>query len=320
MRRGGPTPGVPKVIPGLNEAIIARYPTEGPGPIASEFGIPVECVISRASYRGVKIVNRGVASGLWRKRGAEANRKRSLARKERYGSDPDYRDSVIRRSKAWAAENPEKHLLRSARCRARNESAPFAITESDIEIAGLCPVLGTPMAPDDMRHRDSRPSLDRIVPSLGYMPGNVAVISYRANILKSDGSADEFNLIARWMRGEVYPSSTYQCCPFARERSKRMLIHARHRARRGSIPCDLTIGDVRIPVACPALGIPIEVDLDIQGHSSPTLDRMDPALGYVSGNVSVISWRANNLKRDATLEEIERIAAWIEAARGGKGR
>jgi hypothetical protein len=37
----------------------------------------------------------------------------------------------------------------------------------------------------------SSPSIDRIRPELGYVPGNVRVISMRANQIKSNASADE---------------------------------------------------------------------------------------------------------------------------------
>jgi hypothetical protein len=36
-----------------------------------------------------------------------------------------------------------------------------------------------------------------------------------------------------------------------------------------------------------------------------------PSLGYVRGNVEVISWRANSLKRDGTLDEMEKLVMWM---------
>jgi hypothetical protein len=41
--------------------------------------------------------------------------------------------------------------------------------------------------------------------------------------------------------------------------------------------------------------------------NSPTIDRIDPRLGYVPGNVHVVSHRANRIKNNATLEEFEKI-------------
>ena len=46
---------------------------------------------------------------------------------------------------------------------------------------------------------------------------------------------------------------------------------------------------------------------------SPSLDRIVPELGYVKGNIRVISNRANHLKSDATLEEHRKILLDAEA-------
>ncbi len=48
-------------------------------------------------------------------------------------------------------------------------------------------------------------------------------------------------------------------------------------------------------------------------NASPSIDRIDPGAGYVLGNVALLCWRCNNLKRDATAEELETIAAWMRS-------
>ena len=61
----------------------------------------------------------------------------------------------------------------------------------------FCPVLGIALQPNDKAGPiDSSPSLDRIAPSLGYVPGNVRVISFRANRLRADATAAELRLVA----------------------------------------------------------------------------------------------------------------------------
>ena len=40
---------------------------------------------------------------------------------------------------------------------------------------------------------------------------------------------------------------------------------------------------------------------------SPSLDRIFPESGYTKGNVRVISWRANWIKNNSTIEEIEKL-------------
>lgn len=91
-----------------------------------------------------------------------------------------------------------------------------------------------------------------------------------------------------------------------------LLRGARHRAKRAGLPFELTEADVVVPSHCPVLGIPLVVGRS-RGpkDQSPTLDRLDPALGYVRGNVAVISWKANTIKSNGTPEEHERIAAWM---------
>lgn len=46
-------------------------------------------------------------------------------------------------------------------------------------------------------------------------------------------------------------------------------------------------------------------------NASPSIDRFVPRLGYVLGNVSLICWRCNNLKRDATADELETVVVWM---------
>ena len=56
---------------------------------------------------------------------------------------------------------------------------------------------------------------------------------------------------------------------------------------------------------CPVLGIEFDYTADgvIGRDNKPTLDRVDNRRGYVSGNVRIISWRANSLKSNGTYEE-----------------
>lgn len=87
-----------------------------------------------------------------------------------------------------------------------------------------------------------------------------------------------------------------------------MLAGAKLRAKKRGLEFVLTKDDIEIPVNCPILGIPIERNIGSGFHnSSPSLDRINNKLGYTKDNVRVISNRANLLKCDATLEELELI-------------
>lgn len=101
----------------------------------------------------------------------------------------------------------------------------------------------------------------------------------------------------------------------ARKRKARpelfMLQNARHRAKERGQPCTITEQDIVVPTHCPLLGLPLEVQAGILAHNSPSLDRIDPALGYVPGNVWVISHRANSMKNDARPAELLAFAEAI---------
>jgi hypothetical protein len=87
-----------------------------------------------------------------------------------------------------------------------------------------------------------------------------------------------------------------------------MLIKARTRAKARKVLFDLSVDDIRIPKRCPILGIPIL--LDGPADNLPSLDRIDNDQGYVRGNVHVVSWRANDLKRTATFKELVLLGKW----------
>lgn len=92
----------------------------------------------------------------------------------------------------------------------------------------------------------------------------------------------------------------------------RMLTAARFRAKQNDLPFDLTLNDIEIPTHCPILNIELRSVLGKGPKaSSPSLDKLIPELGYVKGNVNVISHRANTLKGDATVAELESLAQWI---------
>ena len=95
--------------------------------------------------------------------------------------------------------NPEKVLLSRARYRARKQGIPFEITLEDIPVPKRCPALGIKLAWGKKHVRPNSPSIDKIKPELGYVPGNVVVISHRANRIKNDATVTELRKIARWM-------------------------------------------------------------------------------------------------------------------------
>lgn len=92
----------------------------------------------------------------------------------------------------------------------------------------------------------------------------------------------------------------------------RMYAHAKKRAQEQCIPFTITLDDIIIPEFCPVLGVRLECNTGSAGWNSPSLDKLIPSLGYVKGNINVISQRANTLKSDAHAKELRAVADWLE--------
>jgi len=98
----------------------------------------------------------------------------------------------------------------------------------------------------------------------------------------------------------------------AGRRDREWLLSIRRRASQNGIPFDLTEDCLVLPPICPVLGIPIKQGLIGTHPNSAQVDRFDNSKGYVKGNVRIISGRANYLKRDATLQELEAIVSYMK--------
>jgi hypothetical protein len=94
--------------------------------------------------------------------------------------------------------NLQKQMLASAKSRAKKKNIPFNLELSDIKIPQFCPLLGMELQRNKNGEcRDTSPSLDRKTPELGYVKGNVWVISQKANMMKNNGTIDEFLKISK---------------------------------------------------------------------------------------------------------------------------
>lgn len=94
---------------------------------------------------------------------------------------------------------------------------------------------------------------------------------------------------------------------------KELFRAAKARAKRKQLPFDLKPEFLTLPTHCPVLGIPLSVGTRQNKQNSFSLDRIIPEKGYVLGNVLVISHRANTLKMNATVEELEAVLNYLRA-------
>lgn len=115
----------------------------------------------------------------------------------------------------------------------------------------------------------------------------------------------------KWRQANPNKVHTYNLDERSRLRST--LNQMRRRAHKKGIDFSLTLEDLVIPEVCPVLHLPLLRTLDGRSDNSPSFDRVDNAKGYTKDNVQVISWRANRLKSDATVEDLYALIAYMQS-------
>ena len=93
---------------------------------------------------------------------------------------------------------------------------------------------------------------------------------------------------------------------------KIMIQNSKARAKRVDMEFTIEESDIIVPKYCPVLGIPLYRCKQENWNNSPSIDRIDNSKGYIKGNVVVVSRRANILKKDATIEELQKIAEFYK--------
>ncbi len=94
-------------------------------------------------------------------------------------------------------------------------------------------------------------------------------------------------------------------------RDSRSLSNIKRRAKQKGIEFNLELEDISGVVVCPVFGFELERSNGNASKRSPSVDRIDPNKGYTKDNIQVISQLANNMKQDATPEQLLMFADWI---------
>lgn len=115
--------------------------------------------------------------------------------------------------KKYKKNNPflARHVKMKASCKQRN--IPYDLDEIYLKQiwTGYCPITGAELvwtSEHEERNVPNAAELDRFIPSLGYIKGNVSWISRRMNNLKGDGSIEDFKKILDWMQSWKEPTLT----------------------------------------------------------------------------------------------------------------
>lgn len=119
----------------------------------------------------------------------EKNKEKALAYGHQYRRDNP--EKVKQSVRNYQKAHPERVLWAGAKDRARLKGLPFEITPEDIlecieGVGPTCPITGEPFKKGKGKSCPQSMSLDRVIPALGYVRGNIRIISVRANTIKQD--------------------------------------------------------------------------------------------------------------------------------------
>ena len=249
-------------------------------------------------------------------------------------------------AKNFANQDLRTRLYYGAKNRAKHKGIGFKLSIDDIVIPEKCPVLGVRLksgagnGTQSVAKLEASPTLDRVDDSKGYTPDNICVISLRANNLKRDASLYELRCLAYSMSkpcddlivdhsslmNEITAKATKNAdCSasmkdyYKRDHRQKLLTAIRKRGKIYGYDGSIVAEDLVIPRYCPILGIELfpSVGKGVKTldnfYHSPSVDRINSYKGYTKDNVQVVSFRANCLKRDASLWEIRALVSYMES-------
>lgn len=96
-----------------------------------------------------------------------------------------------------------KVLYNSAKKRAKDKNLEFSITLDDIILPINCPILNIELKFNEGKAMDNSYSIDRIDSNKGYIKGNIQIISFKANTIKSNASLNEIKMVYEYMKNEL---------------------------------------------------------------------------------------------------------------------
>lgn len=157
--------------------------------------------------------------------------------KDRYHSDPEYRERMLnsakkyhkkkretdpdylksrseynkanaayfnKKAKQYNSERPFHYAFIRLRQRAKKANIPFNLTEEYLVSiwTGMCSIFNTELClPYNSESQDpNKATIDKVIPELGYIMGNIHWVSNKANIIKSFGTINDHQLIVDYMK------------------------------------------------------------------------------------------------------------------------
>jgi hypothetical protein len=145
------------------------------------------------------------------------NRERINANAKRYlDKHPEAREKLRKRGRTYYHSHVEEQHTRASQWRQKNTSVcllgdirkrvikfclPFDVDAKYLDSirpqGDICPLLGIKMVQNKGVLKDNSITIDRLIPELGYIKGNVLWCCYKANRMKNNATLDELKLLTK---------------------------------------------------------------------------------------------------------------------------
>ena len=133
------------------------------------------------------------------------NKEKRVASSKKYRQDN--KEKIAESVKKYRQDNKEKVVVRSTKTRANKNNIPFDIDEDYIKKIwpkhNRCPIFKIKLEQSNLYAGDQSPSLDRIIPKLGYVKGNVQIMSNKANRIKNNATFEELIIIGKYYERQL---------------------------------------------------------------------------------------------------------------------
>ena len=246
-----------------------------------------------------------------------------------------YENGGINRRRQSREKGIIKELYGDTKRRSKLNNFEFDLTleyfESIFPKNNICPIRNIEMHVGSRYNRDNSFSVDRIDNNKGYVIGNIQIISFKANFIKNNDTLSELELFKNIKLPNQHPIDDITRKIILEDRieavkninnfvkgihftkiknnmlnvEKCMLSKSKKRAKEQNLLYNLDEDYIKsifpLDNCCPVFGIKF---IYADKMKTASLDKIIPELGYVKGNVQILSKKANTIKSNYTIQEL----------------
>ena len=110
------------------------------------------------------------------------------------------KSNYVKRSYNNNTDRRKGYMLRNIKHSAFTQGLDFDLDYKDLELPKYCPILGVKLIYGKGINHPNNATVDKIVPSKGYIKGNIIIISRLANVMKNNASLKELKLFCNNMK------------------------------------------------------------------------------------------------------------------------